>query len=137
MAYIITRLCRDCVDGACMEFCPTECILEHRPADASSHLPRQLFIDPQECISCNLCAPECPWDAIYEEGDVPAEFHADIALNALAQDRSAGFHVPTERLLRGASEPEITANKQRWGLGPDGSSLDAAQLPSRRLPILT
>ena len=60
MAFVITRLCRDCVDGACVDVCPCDCILEHRPASGESELPRQLFIDPSECISCNVCAPECP-----------------------------------------------------------------------------
>jgi len=133
MAYVITRLCQDCVDGGCMEYCPTDCILEHRPADGPSTLPRQLFIDPEECISCNLCAPECPWEAIYDEDDVPPEFHSDIALNALARDRSAGFHVPTERLLRGASAEEVERNKQRWGLG-EKTGPEAASPPRPRSP---
>jgi ferredoxin len=116
MAFVITRLCQDCVDGACVDVCPKDCILEHRPADGTSELPRQLFIDPEECISCGICVPECPWEAITDEGDVPPEFHADIALNALSAERSRGFDVPVERLRRGATQEEVDKNKQRWGL---------------------
>lgn len=41
-----------------------------------------LYIDPEECIDCDACAPECPVDAIFYEGDVPDEWHDFIALNA-------------------------------------------------------
>jgi ferredoxin len=114
MAFVITRLCRDCVDGACVDVCPTDCILEHRPAHGESHLPRQLFINPSECIDCSMCAPECPWEAIFPDVDVPDAFHEDIALNALAKGPPADFHVPTQRLLRRPSAEEIDANRLRW-----------------------
>jgi len=118
MIYVITRLCRDCVDGACVEVCPVDCIVEHRPANGASELPRQLFINPDDCIGCNLCAPACPWQAIYEEVDVPTRFRDDIALNALTSTRRAEFDVPKERLLRGATPEAVDENKRRWGLVP-------------------
>ena len=95
-----------------------DCILEHRPADGASDLPRQLFIDPDLCIGCNQCVPACPWEAIYEESDVPARFRDDIALNALALTRNAEFHIPVTRLLRGATRDEADENKRRWGILP-------------------
>ena len=114
MAFVITRLCRDCVDGACVDVCPTDCIVEHRPAQGESHLPRQLFIDASVCIDCALCAPECPWEAIFPDVDVPGTFRDDIALNALASGQSPDFHVPTQRLLCRPSAEEVAANRQRW-----------------------
>ena len=116
MAYVITRLCRDCVDGACVDECPVDCILEHRPTNGPSNLPRQLFINPDDCISCNLCVAECPWEAIYEESDVPEAFRDDIALNKLSFTRNSEFHVPVERLRRGATPDEVDENKRRWGI---------------------
>ncbi len=116
MVYVITRLCRDCVDGACVDACPVDCILEHRPPDGPSTLPRQLFIDPDICIGCAQCEPVCPWEAIYEDGDVPAAFEDDVALNAKASVDSKEYHVPTERLLRKASAEEVRQNFARWGL---------------------
>jgi ferredoxin len=118
MIYVITRLCRDCVDGACVDTCPVDCILEHRPAEGPSDLPRQLFIDPDICIGCGACEPACPWEAISEESDVPARFREDIALNVLASTRNAEFHVPVQRLLRGATRDEVDENKRRWGILP-------------------
>jgi len=114
MAFVITRLCRDCVDGACVDVCPTDCILEHRPTEGLSHLPRQLFINPSSCIDCNQCAPECPWEAIFPDIDVPSEFKDDIALNALADNQPPDFHVPTQRLLQRPSAEEVEANRRRW-----------------------
>jgi ferredoxin len=122
MAFVITRLCRDCVDGACVSACPVDCIVRHVAKPGEPSLPNQLYIDPGPCIDCNHCAPECPWEAIYPDTDVPAAFHDDIALNALATDRLRGFDVPVEHLARRKGPTplpdavEIEANKQRWGL---------------------
>jgi ferredoxin len=118
MAYVITRLCRDCVDGSCVDICPKDCILEHRPADRESDLPRQLFIDPLECIDCNACVSECPWEAIYPDSEVPELFKEDIALNARSSTTNPEFHVPIERLRRSATTDEVDENKRRWGLAP-------------------
>jgi ferredoxin len=119
MAFVITRLCRDCVDGACVDACPVDAIVEHRPQRGESDLPRQLFINPDECICCTLCAPACPWEAIYDEDDVPQAFQSDIELNAISAARPTEFHVPTERLRHGASPDDVLANKKRWGLIDD------------------
>ena len=40
-----------------------------------------LVIDPEECIDCSLCVPECPVDAIVAEDDVPEDKHELIAIN--------------------------------------------------------
>ena len=112
MAFVITRLCRGCVDGACVDVCPTDCILEPRPG-TDPELPRQLYINPDDCIHCMLCAPECPWEAIYAEEDVPAAFHDDIALNAKAA-KTADFQVPVERLRTKPSPEEVDRNRQKW-----------------------
>lgn len=116
MAFVITRLCQDCVDGACVDACPCDCILEHRPEPGQEAMPRQLYIDPRECIDCAICVPECPWEAIFPDTDVPGAFREDIALNAQAEDRSRGFHVPVERLHARPSEQELDANWARFGL---------------------
>jgi ferredoxin len=120
MSFVITRLCRDCVDGACVDVCPTDCIVAHRAAPGEEELPRQLYIDPTDCISCNLCAPECPWEAIFDEADVPAAFQADVALNALSANRERGFHVPVERLHARPSLEEVQANWARFGVPRGG-----------------
>jgi ferredoxin len=41
-----------------------------------------LAINPDECIDCAVCVPECPADAIYADTDVPDNQRHFIALNA-------------------------------------------------------
>ena len=76
MAWVITRLCRDCVDQACVEVCPVDCIYGYDGSDAAT-FPNQLYIDPEECINCGVCEPECPWEAIFEDEQVPDVFQED------------------------------------------------------------
>jgi ferredoxin len=116
VAYVITRLCRDCKDLSCISACPKDCILEHHPASGPSDLPNQLFIDPDECIDCNACVPECPWEAIYADADVPPAAEPDVALNALVRERRAEFRVPETALKKVPSNAEVRGNKARWGL---------------------
>jgi ferredoxin len=44
--------------------------------------PNFLVIDPEECIDCTLCEPECPAEAIYPEDDLPEGQEIFIKLNA-------------------------------------------------------
>ena len=41
-----------------------------------------LVIDPDECIDCGVCIPECPVEAIVAEEDVPADQQQFTELNA-------------------------------------------------------
>jgi len=116
MAYVITRLCRDCKDMGCVSVCPKDCILEHRPASGTSDLPNQLFIDPDECIDCNACVPECPWEAIYADAEVPAEFEPDVALNDIVRERRDEFRVPEPTAAKSVDVEAVRENKRRWGL---------------------
>ena len=128
MATVITRLCRDCVDSACVSVCPIpDCIVEHRPPAGTSAapLPNQLFINPDACIDCGACEPECPWNAIFHEDDVPAAFAADIALNAITAARPQEFVEATIRASRKPSADEVAANTQRWLQLNDSSKPEA------------
>jgi len=78
MTYVVTENCINCKHTDCVEVCPTEAFREG---------PNFLVIDPDECIDCDLCVPECPVDAIYFEDDLPAGQEDYLALNQqLAQD---------------------------------------------------
>ena len=81
MTYIITRLCRDCVDTACVAVCPVDCIYRYT-GDDSATFPKQLYIHPDECIDCALCEPECPVDAIFSEDELPEDQQRFLELNA-------------------------------------------------------
>jgi len=53
-----------------------------------------LYIDPEVCIDCSACIPECPVDAIYEEDDLPEGLESWIEINA---ERSAELPVITDK----------------------------------------
>ncbi len=56
------------------------------PVDCFHEGPNFLVIDPEECIDCSLCEPECPVDAIYAEDDLPKDQENFLELNTeLAQ----------------------------------------------------
>ncbi|MBN4050415.1 4Fe-4S binding protein [Desulfobulbus sp. AH-315-M07] len=113
--YVITRLCRDCVDGSCVDVCPVDCIYERRDPD-DPKLPNQLFINPEDCIFCGMCEPACPWEAIFEEPYVPTEFESDIELNATTVEQPDRFDVALNRLTEPPTREQVVANKRKWGL---------------------
>jgi ferredoxin len=73
MAFVVTENCIKCKYTDCVDVCPVDCFHEG---------PNFLVIDPDECIDCTLCEPECPAQAIFPEEDVPADQQDFIALNA-------------------------------------------------------
>jgi len=68
MTYVIAEPCIDVLDESCVSVCPVDCIHFDQGVD------RKLFIDPEECIDCGACEPECPVNAIYPEDALPAEW---------------------------------------------------------------
>jgi ferredoxin len=114
MAWVITRLCRDCVDQSCVEVCPVDCIYQYDGEDKET-FPNQLFIDPEECINCGVCEPECPWEAIFEDEQVPEVLNGDIALNAQIVDAKAEFSVPEVEEKNKPTPQQIADNKTKWG----------------------
>jgi ferredoxin len=115
MPWVITRLCRDCLDLSCVEVCPVDCIYEYTGDDRES-FPNQLFIDPEECIDCGVCEPECPWEAIFEDERVPGVFAADVPLNAAIVKSKADFQVPGAAEKQKPTPEQVAANKAKWGL---------------------
>ena len=78
MTHVVTEACIQCKHTDCVDVCPVDCFREG---------PNFLAIDPDECIDCAVCIPECPVNAIYAEEDVPPAQRPFIALNAeLARD---------------------------------------------------
>lgn len=76
MSYIIGKPCDGVCDTACVSVCPVDCI--HGPIDINGMgkevegmsleelVGKQLYINPEECIDCGACLPECPVEAIYD-----------------------------------------------------------------------
>ena len=114
MTWVITRLCRDCVDQSCVDVCPVECIYEYTGTDKAG-FPNQLYIHPDECIDCGACEPECPWEAIFEDESVPEPFKEDTVLNAKMMDIASEFKVPAHTEKPTPTPEQIAENKTKWG----------------------
>ena len=115
MAYIITRLCRDCLDIGCVAVCPVDCIYEYT-GDDREKWPNQLYIHPDDCIDCGACEPECPWQAIYEEVAVPEACADDTKLNYAMMEDASAFTVPEYVKKEHPTPEQVEANKQKWGV---------------------
>jgi ferredoxin len=74
MAFVVTDNCVRCKYTDCVDVCPVD--------DCFREGENFLVIDPDTCIDCSLCAPECPAEAIFAEDDVPEDQVEYIALNA-------------------------------------------------------
>ena len=73
MTFLVVEACIKCKYTDCVEVCPVDCFHEG---------PNMLVIDPEECIDCTLCEPECPVDAIKAEEDLTDEEQGYLELNA-------------------------------------------------------
>ena len=73
MTFVVTENCIKCKYMDCVEVCPVDCFREG---------PNFLVIDPDECIDCTLCEPECPVEAIFSEEELPSGQEPFKQLNA-------------------------------------------------------
>jgi ferredoxin len=76
MPYVIAEPCVDELDQSCVDVCPVDCIHYEDGVD------RKAFINPDDCIDCGACEPECPVNAIFPADAVPAEWAEHAAINA-------------------------------------------------------
>lgn len=75
MAYVIAEPCIDVKDASCVAVCPVDCI-------QGTDDDNMLYINPDECIDCGACAPECPVSAIYPADQTPEQWRHFIQMNA-------------------------------------------------------
>ena len=73
MTFVVTEACIRCKYTDCVDVCPT---------DAFREGPNFPVIDPDDCIDCAVCVPECPVNAIYADEDVPQDQRDFTPLNA-------------------------------------------------------
>jgi ferredoxin len=64
MAYLVIDNCVRCKHMDCVEVCPVDCFYEGE---------NMLVINPDECIDCGVCVPECPVDAIVPDNALEEE----------------------------------------------------------------
>ncbi len=73
MTFVITDSCQSCRFTDCVSVCPVDCFY----GDGN-----QLYINPDECIDCGACEPECPVEAIFDESNLPADKKDWLRINA-------------------------------------------------------
>ncbi len=78
MPYVIAEPCIGTKDASCVETCPVDCIYE-----ASD----QYYINPDECIDCGACMPECPVQAIFPDTEVPPQWTSYIQKNRTLSEK--------------------------------------------------
>ncbi len=100
MTFIVTSNCQRCRFTDCVDVCPVDCF----HAD-----DEMLYIDPEECIDCGACVPECPVEAIFDESQVPENEKHWIAINA---ERSVKLPV-----INHTEDPLPTAEARKKELG--------------------
>lgn len=81
MAYVIAEPCINTKDTACVNVCPVDGIHPTK-SEALYEQVEQLYIDPDTCIDCGACVPECPVSAIFPEADVPDNMKQFVEKNA-------------------------------------------------------
>jgi len=100
MAYVVTDNCMKCRFTDCVAVCPVDCF----HADTE-----MVYIDPNVCIDCGACEPQCPVHAIYEETSVPSAKKQWVATNA---ERSQSLPGITQK-----EQPLPTADARKKELG--------------------
>ena len=96
VTYIIAEPCIDIKDRSCVDVCPVDCIHEYG---------RILIIDPEECIDCGACEPECPVEAIFPEDALPDKWNAFVEINYAFPGRGED-RLPRRQVRRGERRPQ-------------------------------
>ena len=104
MTFVVTENCIRCRYTDCVEVCPVDCFHEG---------PNFLVIDPEECIDCGLCEPECPAEAIVSEDDLSESMQVFLKIN---EEKSKKWPVITQNIgpLDDAADWDGTPDKLQY-----------------------
>jgi len=110
MAYVVTAPCFGCKYTDCVVVCPAECFHEGE---------QMLYIDPEECLDCDACVPECPVEAIFPDSVVPEKWSQFIELNAEMAPKTPASsqkrRPPTDAMWLSGFMPSLTIAKNVAG----------------------
>ena len=111
MAYVVADPCVKCKYTDCVAVCPVDCFYEGK---------NSLAINPDECIDCGACEPECPTTAIFEESELPAKWDLYKGINAVVSGAKKAEEISTDgwpehlkQGIEGARWPNITEQKTK------------------------
>ncbi|MCU7611197.1 ferredoxin family protein [Anaplasma capra] len=83
MTHFVTDRCIRCKYTSCVEVCPVDCFYEGK---------NMLVIDPDQCIDCGVCIPECPVDAIVSDEFIEEVLSSDESTLNEYQKNLQNFH---------------------------------------------
>ena len=116
MAYVVADPCVKCKYTDCVAVCPVDCFYEGK---------NSLAINPDECIDCGACEPECPTTAIFEESELPAKWAVYKDINALVTGAKAATDLELTKWPAGLAAQAATA--KNWpGITEQGKALEGA-----------
>lgn len=107
MAYIVADPCVKCKYTDCVAVCPVECFFEGK---------NTLVIQPEECIDCGACEPECPTTAIFEESALPEKWNAYIQINNVFSGATAPEDADTSGWPEHIKEAISASDFEPWPL---------------------
>jgi ferredoxin len=110
MTHVITEPCILCKYTDCVEVCPVDAFRDGK---------NMLVIDPEECIDCRLCVPECPVNAIYPGDEVPNDQQAYFEVNQRFAQR---WPVITRRRPLAGGDEWATSKAKGDLLDPEGAN---------------
>ncbi len=108
MTHIVTERCVDCRYTDCCAVCPVDCFYETKE-------PAMLVIDPDTCIDCGLCIPECPVHAIYPEDELPEAYTEWLEKNAELYPQGENITTKIDALPGALSLEEIQQREKDRG----------------------
>ena len=99
MPFVVGSPCVGCKDTACVTVCPVDCFYEG---------PDMLYIDPDECIDCALCEPECPVNAIWSDDELPPEQIPFLEINEKGAEKYRDANIVDQQEPKAHASPYTT-----------------------------
>ena len=131
MAHVVTERCVDCRYTDCCAVCPVDCFYE-------TESPAMLVIDPDTCIDCALCVPECPIQAIWPEDELPDVYSEWLDRNGELFSGGTMIKTKVDALPGAFSLSQIQARERERGLQvkePSGIGVETADAETESVPV--
>ena len=124
MAFIVTDSCIECKHTDCVEVCPVDCFYEGE---------NFLVINPDECIDCGLCEPECPIEAIFADDELPENQIEFIEINAKLADVYENITEAKDPLPDADNYKDVEEKIQFLKIGIDAEDNQIQELKSNNI----
>jgi ferredoxin len=111
MTYVVAEPCIKCKYTDCVDVCPVDCFYEGE---------NFLAINPDECIDCGACVPECPTEAIFSEDDLPEKWAEYKDLNAKLAEAWPNIDKKKEALAEAEEWKAVEQKREHLSEKPAG-----------------